>query len=1175
MNRSMKIRILVLSLSVLAFLVTGQNSAWAQATASLRGTVTDQSGGIVAGAKIILTNTATNIARQSETGSDGSYLFDVVQPGTYKLTVSSSGFATFTQAGVVLEVNQNGRLDVKLQIGQSTQVVEVTANVAQVDTTGAVLGKVEDSRRLEDLPILNREEGTLSLGLLQAGVFALDQDDGSGNPFSVSGQRSESMTFLVDGADNTDFLSNRIVQNPIPDAVQEFKILTNNYDAQYGRTSGGIINQVIKSGSNSFHGDVFEGFRNDVLDAKDFFLATRAPFKRNTFGAALGGPIKKDKVFFFGAYQGARRREGQLAPVLQVLSPAQRTGDFSGLLTGTLADPCPTAAPGDPMQDPGQLINPLASIPTFTCSDGTIVNVVTPADIFVNNQVPVNPVIKNYINKFLPLPNLAGNNFVSSPVGRIRDDQFVIRSDANLSSRDTLSFHYQFEDLTDFFPFRLNKGASTGGNVPVGSAITDTARRQVGSLTWTHTFSGGWINQARIAANRRATLQSNPVDKTPPSALGFTNVFPDDPNGVAPPVIFTNSFNLGPEPQGPTTLHDATFQWQDDVTLTRGKHEWKFGADVRRVRNNFVFDFFNNGSFDFTFGNFSGNELADFVGGFWDEYFQFSKAIYAIRESSYYEYAQDTWKVLPHLTLNLGLRYEYNTPQTDPHKNIMGFSPGQQSVVFPNAPPGIVYSGDPGVGGPGVVFPDRNNWAPRVGFAWDVFGNSKLVMRGGGGIFYDIEDGALNLQFGGQAPFGDVVNFFPSSFSGTTTDPIKDPFATFNPSAPTSPFPFTKVGTFFIPKVGFAFLTSPHFRTPYSENYNFGLQYQLTKNTMVEAVYVGSLGRKLIQTEETNFPNPAVMRQQLAMTASNPTGAFDNPECARPLAACTLDGNLPSSTNPVTIDPNGFQTGAGLLLTNLSAGLSDSHEFQLTIDKRFSHGFTVRTAYTLSKTIDTLSGFRARAGQSTNPQNYRQDRALADFDTPQRLVISGLWELPFDKPFHSSNGFVKRLTQGWEIAAVAAFQAGNPFTFFSESNSSQQNNFIDRPDINGPVTKFNPRKVQTFTSDCTGGASAGPITGNFFVNPTVFDCSGVPIFTFGNLGRNAIRGPGINNWDLSLIKRTSITERLKIEFRAEFFNAFNHAQFLSPDPTGSASTFGQVTQSRDPRLGQLGLRLTF
>jgi carboxypeptidase family protein len=1131
-------------------------AAWGQAAARLTGTVKDQSGAIVTGASVTLTNEGTGITRTTKTDGEGNYLFALVDVGTYRLTIEHTGFKKSVQSGMILEVNQNGRLDVTLEVGQATETIEVTAAAPQIDTSGAVLGKVEDERRLQDLPILDREAGTLALGLLQAGVFAPDSDDGSGNPFSVSGQRSESLTFLLDGGDNTDFLSNRIVENPISDAVKEFKILTNNYDAQYGRTSGGIVNQVIKSGSNQIHGDLFEFWRNDVLNANTFFLneagVPRSSFKRNLFGASLGGPIKKNKAFFFGSYQGSRRREGATPQVLEVLSVPERSGNFAELCTAGFD------ASGNCLDPTTQLVNP-----------------VTGAN-YPNNQVPVNPVIANYINKFLPPPNIAGsNNFISSPVARIRQDQFVIKSDYNLAARDTLAFVYLFDDVSDFFPLQVFKGASTGGNVPVGSASTDATRRQVGSLTWTHTFASGWINQARFAANRRATLQSKPVDTTSPSALGFTNVFPDDPNGAAPPVLFTNSFNLGPSPQGPTTLHDATFQWQDDVTFVHGKHEWKFGGDIRRVRNNFVFDFFNNGSFDFTFGNFTGNELADFVGGFWDNYFQFSKAIYGIRTSSYYEYVQDTWKVLPRLSLNVGLRYEYNTPQVDPHKNIMGFAPGRQSTVFPNAPPDILYSGDSGVGGPGVVFPDKNNFAPRFGFAWDMFGNGKLVMRGGGGVFYDIEDGALNLQFGGQAPFGDVVNFFPTGFSGISTDPMKDPFATFNPSAPASPFPFTSVGTFFVPKIGFAFITFPHFRTPYSENFNYGFQYQLTPNTVIEAVYVGSMGRKLIQTEEVNFPNPAIMQQQFTQF-----GAV-SPDCARQtivdhinIAQCT-GGN---TANP--IDPSGSPTGATVLLTNMSNGLSDSHEFQLTIDKRFSHGFTVRAAYTLSKTIDTLSGFRSRSGQSTNPLNYRQDRGLADFDTPQRLVISGLWELPFDR-FGGSGGFLKKVAQGWEIAAVAEFQRGNPFTFFSENNSSQQNNFLDRPDLNGKITKLDPRKLQSLPSSC-GGSSPG----NFYVDPRVFNCIsplnpdgsinplGVPLFTFGTLGRNAIRGPGINNWDLSLIKRTSITERTKIEFRAEFFNTFNHTQFLNPD-SSSSGTFAQVTQTRDPRLGQLALKLLF
>ncbi|HET7207815.1 MAG TPA: TonB-dependent receptor [Terriglobales bacterium] len=1130
--------------------------AWGQATARLTGTVKDQSGAIVAGASVTLTNVGTNISRTTKSDGEGNYLFALVDVGTYLVTFEHGGFKKNVQHDIVLEMNQNARLDVTLEVGQATEVVEVNAAVPQIDTTGAVLGKVENERRLEDLPILDRENGTLSLGLLQAGVFAPDPDDGSGNPFSVSGQRSESLTFYVDGADNTDFLSNRIVENPIADAVQEFRILTNNYDAQYGRTSGGIVNQVIKSGTNSFHGDAFEFWRNDVLNANDFFLnaagVPRSSFKRNLFGGSLGGPVKKDKVFFFGSYEGSRRREGATPQILQVLSPAERTGNFAEL--------CPAGFDG-----------------SGTCLDTTtgtqLINPATGAN-YPNNQVPVNPIIANYINKYLPSPNIPGtNNFVASPVASIRQDRFVIKSDYNMSSRDTLSFVYQFNDTSEFFPLQVFKGASTGGNVPVGSGSTNARRRQTGSLVWTHTFASGWINQARFAANRRADLLSKPTDTTPPSALGFTNVNPDDPNGAAPPIMFTTSFNLGPSPQGPTTEHDATFQWTDDVTVTRGRHEFKFGTDIRRVRNNFDFDFFNNGSFDFTTG-FTGDPLADFVGGFPDNYFQFSRAIYGIRTTQYNFYGQDTWKILPRLTLNFGLRYEYNTPQTDVHKEIIGFFPGRQSVVFPDAPPNLLYTGDPNTGSPGMVYPDKNNFAPRFGFAWDIFGNAKLVMRGGGGVFYDIEDGALNLQFGGQPPFGDVISTGPNPNTFSTAaqsgiDNISDPFGSVGI---TNPFPFRSVGTFFIPKDSFSFVTWPHFRTPYSENFNYGFEYQMTKNTMVEAVYVGSLGRKLIQGEEVNFPLQSVMMQQQAQFGSI------NPECARPLAACTIDGNLPSPTNPVTIDPTAIPTGATSLLTNMSVGLSDSHEFQLTVDKRFSHGFLFRVGYTVSKTIDTTSGFRARSSVSTNPTDYRQDRGLADFDTPQRLVISGLWELPLDRPFQNKGGFLKKATGGWQINAIATFQAGNPFTLFSNSNSSQQNQVLtdgadlDRPDINGPVTKFNPRNVQSFTSDCGGGTS---VVGNYYINPTVFDCSGVPLFTFGTLGRNTIRGPGINNWDLSLMKRTSITERMKLEFRAEYFNAFNHTQFLNPDPTGGASTFGQVVQTRDPRLGQLALKLLF
>ena len=1137
-------RVLIVFALVAAALFVFGGAAWGQTTASLRGTVTDQSGAVIVGAKVTLTNTGTGISRTTTSGSDGGYLFDVVQVGTYKLSVEKTGFAKFVREGIILELNQNGRADVALKIGQTTEVVQVTSNAPQVDTTGAVLGKVENQRMINDLPLVERD--TLQLGLLQAGVFAPDPDDGSGNPFSVSGQRSESMTFLMDGADNTDFLGNNIVVSPNPDAVQEFKILTNNYDAEYGRTSGGIVNQITKSGTNAFHGDAFEFIRNNVLNSRNYFLplANAPPFKRNEFGGTLGGPIKKDKTFFFLAYQGERRREAQVTPVLNLPSPAEQTGDFREL--------CPSGF------DAGG-----------NCTDTTtgtqLYNPIT-GNIYPNNQVPVNPEIANYMKTyFTGLLPLGDNNYIAAPPSMTDTDQGVVHIDHNLGSHDTLSFVYIVNDERDDLPFYLNKGATTGGDVPFGSGFTDSTRSQVFSGSWVHTFSPSLVNEFRFSVNRVSSLTSDPTDKTSPASLGFTNVNPDDAKGVAAPVIFTNSFNLGPSPQGPTYTTDMVYRWADNITWTRGRHEWKFGGDFSHVTDNFNYDYFNNGSFDFTYGDFTGNELADFIGGFWDNYYQFSNAVYGIRTNSYAVYAQDTWKVTDRLTLDLGLRYEYFGPQSDNHNNILGFFPGQQSTLYPDAPPDILYPGDPGTPNSALVYPDRNNFGPRVGFAWDMFGNAKLVMRGGGGIFYDLQDGATNLQYGGEPPFGASSNIFPVSFAGAPADTMTDPYLTYFGDSSYNPFPFASrglVGTFLTPKIPYAYLTDPHFRTPYSENFNYGFQWQATPDTMVEAVYVGSYGRKLISNAEVNYGIPSVMMEQLA------DYGFVNTDCARPLAAC-VGGSTPT-------DPNGTPTGALQLYSNFSNGVSESNQFQLTVDKRFSHGFALRGAYTWSKTIDLTSGYRSRSFEYTDPLDPELDRGLADFDTPQRLVVSGIWELPFDHGIHSE-GLLKKIAGGWQFNAIATFQSGNPFTLYSNDNQSYQENYLDRPDIVGPVQYYNPRNRQDFSAtdaDCMGNDVQG---GTFWFNPTAFECVNLAPFTFGSLPRNALRGPGINNWDLSIIKNTPIGgETRSLQFRAEFFNAFNHTQFSNPDNQGFSGTFGQVTLTReDARIIQFGLKLYF
>ena len=1134
---------------VLAALLLASSLYAAEVTASLLGTIRDASGAVVPEATVSLTNTQTNVTQKAQSGTDGSYSFVLIPVGQYRLTVERAGFRKYVQDGIILQVNQAAKQDVALDVGAQTEVVEVTGDVAQVDTVTATLGSVETQRRIVDLPLVERD--TFQLGLLQAGVFAPDPDDGSGNPFSVSGQRSESLTFLIDGVDNNNFLGNNAVVDPNPDAVEEFKILTNNYGAEYGRTSGGIVNQVIKSGTNRMHGGLFEFFRNDDLNARNYFQPTRTRFNRNLYGGTLGGPIRKDKTFFFISYQGSRRIEGQVAPVIPVLSPAERgcttvtagcvgtVADFSGDLPGT------------------QLVNP------------------TTGDPYPNNQVPINPIIATYISKFLPLPNIPGtNNFAANPIARIQEDQGIVRIDHHLSSRDTIYGNWIIDDVRDAYPFKIINGASTGGNVPVGSGFSDKTRSQQGAVTWTHIFSPHVINEFIFGSNRFATLDDIPADNTSPSSLGFTNINPDDPAGVAPPILFSNSFNLGPNPGGPTKEHNVTFHWQDSVAWNKGHHDLKFGADIRRIRNNFNFDFFTNGSFDFAnlVSPFTGDGFADFVGGFPDQYFQFSNAIYGIRTYSLNFYGQDSWKVRPRLTLDLGVRYEYNSPQKDPHNNIIGFFPGRQSTVFPDAPPGLLYVGDPGTPNSGMTFPDKNNFAPRFGFSWDMLGNAKLVMRGGFGIFYDIEDGALNLQFGGQSPFGDVSQLNYSSFT-PGVDPIADPFNSFAPGT-VNPYPFVAgghQGQFFDPKVSFAFVVDPHFRTPYSENYNYGFQYQLTKDTLIEAYYVGSLGRKLITSADVNFPQPSILMQQF-----NNAG-FTNADCARPLAGCA---------DPT--DPNSTLTEAGQLLTDHSNGVSESHEFQLTIDKRFSGGFNLRGAYTLAKTIDVQSGFRARSSVQTDPLDENFDRGLADFDATHRLVISGSWEIPWDKPFRGGNHFMRKLTEGWQINGIASFQSGAPFTIFSNDNQSQQASGLDRADLVGRAQTFNARTIRTFTPDANGingSCLNGQTTGNFYFNPLAYDCAnvteggGIPLFSFGDSGRNSVRGPGINNVDLSIFKSFKFNERSALEFRTEMFNAFNHTQFLlsgnSSSVFGFNNTFGQLTQARDPRIIQFALKLSF
>jgi hypothetical protein len=1093
----------------------------ADTTADLTGTIKDSSGAVIPDALLTLVNTYTGKTLSERTHGDGSYVFSELPIGTYQLRVQANKFKTSVQDGITLDLNQHGRLDVTLQVGASPQTIEVNADISQLDTRGATLGSVETTRRIEDLPLVERD--TFQLGLLQAGVYPPDPDDSAGNPFSVSGQRSESLTFLVDGADNNIFRFNNAVVDPNPDAVAEFKILTTSYTAEFGRTSGGIVSQAIKYGTNSFHGDLFEFLRNDALNARNYFLLTNPPYKRNIFGATVGGPLKRNQLFFFSSYQGTIRHEGENLGRQSVLTPAQRTGDFSADLGG-----------GSPIQ----LFDPISGNP------------------YQNDQVPVNPIIANYIAKYVPLPNIAGTNlFASSPVEDDTDNQGIARVDWQLTSKDLIYGTYIIDQLSQNVP-----AGNGGGTFPVGSGYTTTKRFQFVAGHWARTISPKILNDVIFSYNHARALAGVPTDKTSPSALGFTNVTPDDPGGVAPPIMYTADFTLGPPPFGPTTVTDRTFQVQDILNWTKGHHEIKFGGDIRIVGNDFNFDFYNNGGFDFSgyIGALTGDPMADFVGGFPDNYTQYSNAKYGNRTRSYYFFAQDIYRVTPRLSLTYGLRYEYNAPQEDPQNNIMGYFPGAQSTIFPDAPPDLLYAGDPGTPNRGLVYPDRNNFAPRFAFAYDVLGSGKLIFRGAFGIFYDMEDGALNIQFGGQPPFGSIQNINPTPSSYSTleegTNVVADPFT---PFGLINPFPLHgKVAGFGVPKIPFAYVAYPHFRTPYSEDINLGYQYQLTPSTMLEMDYVSTLGRKSISTYDLNHPDESLLQGQYAAYGSTYA------DCARPLAVC-FDPALPDQTpDEAAVDPDASPTQTAQLLTNLSNGSSTSHELQVTVDHRLASGFNLRAAYTLGKTIDLTSGFHARSSTFTNPYDLSFDRGPADFDVHQRLVISGFYELPGLR-----TGFGRLFINNWEVSGIAAFQTGTPFTFFSDNNSSGQGTNLERPERVGPVPKLDVRKPGHYLYDTT----------NLLTNvvPPGDDEPGVPMFTFGNTGRNSFRAPGISNFDLSFLKRFPLGEERWLEFRAEFFNAFNHTQYIFTNPNAAGSTYDQATQARDPRLIQLAVKFYY
>ncbi len=1116
------------------------------ATGRVVGTVTDPSGSAVPNAKVTVTNTATQVTRVTTTDQDGGYEVLQAPIGPYSVTVEAAGFATAVTEPEELRINQSLRFDVRMQLGKTSQTVRVEATGVGIETVNSSLGGSVTSTEIVNMPLNGRN--AMSLIALQPGATPQRYGDiGTLNtPFnpatgyaaySISGGRVDSITYLLDGTVNNNLINNGLVLNPNPDMVEEFRVITSNGNAEFGRNAGGIVSAVIKSGTNAIHGTAYDYLRNDAMDANRFFFneqgEPRPVLKRNQFGGTINGPIViphvidgHDKLFFSFGYQGQRQSDILTSPAVTVYTPAELNGDFSKSNAG---------AP-----DPG-VVSFLQQYPYFQPDSAKAAQgIIDPSKI--------NSVAQNYIKAGL-IPSSPTGVIFPEGAETINNDEVTGKVDLDITDNDRLAVVLGAHRAPMVEPFDRTGYASNTPGLPYSSNV----HTYLGNVTYTKVFSPTLLNELRFGAQRDNGLQGVPLGKEPtPAELGMA-ITPDLPTG--PPLLsFGSGLAVGAPISGPTDLVSNTYNFSDSLTWIHSRHTIKTGVNVTVFQNNMVYDFIGNGLFDFygPGGIGSGNDLADFLLGVPYDFAQYPDAPTNVRTKDLALFVQDEWRVSPHFVLTLGLRYEYSVPKYDTQGRTFSLALGQQSTVFPNAPAGLLFPGDAGAPR-GTNFPDAHNFAPRFGFAWSP--GSKTSIRGGFGVYYDILKGEDNLQFNGQAPFFSSV-YFP--FSPLSSNPTSEPDLFTNPYAAvgrTNPFPSqppTKDLDFtpFLPFGGNGvYFVDPHLRTPYVYQYNLTVERELARDLIMQVAYVGNSSHKL-------------------------TGIVDS----NPFILGT----------PQRLFNAGGIENFSFLDTFTNVGTGNYNSLQAMLEKRsgeIKHLGSVdfKLSYTYGHEIDTSGGFRERNIGEVPAYNWGQFRASGDEDIRHNLVLSGGWELPFDRAWASGP---KRLTKGWNLLPLLSWRTGFPMDVTADlptatdvaGPSGAGDASIVRANLVGSgVTIYNPRSYQTINGN----------PGNYWFNPASFTTNGLleadsvyinnpSLRTYGTLGRNAFRGPGQVNLDLALMKETPLKgERLKCQFRVEAFNVFNHAEFQNPSQNINSSTFGQVTDTYDPRILQVALRFEF
>ena len=1163
----------------------GTLTANAAITGSISGVVTDPSGAVVPGVKVVATSVTTNVQSTAVTDAKGFYNLPTLNVDTYNLSTSQPGFRDYQQTGIKIDANSALRVDITMQLGTVTNTVSVKSDALQVETQSTQNGVVIEGTKITSVPLNGRSY--IDLLKLQPGVspYSHSQDsqtsgvgatqvsgDLDNGQQSVNGGRTGSNAFMVNGANAEEGVHNGAAMIPNLDSIAQFRIITNNFDAEYGNYSGGQVNVVTKSGTNQYHGTVFDFLRNTDLDARNYYSPTRGVFIQNQFGGTAGGPIRKNKIFWFADYQGTRQILGQTQSY-PVPSDADRTGNlidqigtpdqpgFSGAVTGV-------GWANQLSQTLGYTVTQGEPYYTFGCTDTTTC-------VFPNAVIPQNAWSSVAVNtlKYVPSANAIVNDgpgYATSAFNQtLSDNKGSGRID--IPTRFGAVFGYYFFDRYD--------GVNPYSQVTVpGFAATNRGQTQMINLGLTTTFNSSTVNDLRLAYLRDVNQTGQP---TAGQGLGVTLasqgfVTPWGPAGGISPIqpayegvtnLMFNNFSLGVPPDA-LRQYNNTFQILDNVTKIFGTHTLQFGTNLHynqiNERNYDCYD----ACFSFN-GSETGFDFADFLIGAPVSFVQASQQLLDSRSKYYGFYAQDSWRATRNLTLNYGLRWEAATPWYDTQNKLETVVLGEQSQAFPGAPLGLVVPGDPGI--PRTLGPTKyTNFAPRIGLAYapdvsDGFlgkilgGAGKTSIRAGYGIFYSSIEDATGFVEVGDAPYGNYYSVsstelatpfvdrpsgtpagqkFPFVFPPTNVSP-KNPDTTFNWAAATP--------------IGGSDYYYYKNKVPYVQEWELSLQRQLGTATVLSVNYVGTVGRQLLTFEESNPGNQALCLQ-LNNSANVAPGTATCAQYGEDSVYTTASGQTVNGTRPFGLNFNSNP----YMKTAVS---SSFNSLQVTLEHTEKY-LNFLIGYTFEKSLDNGSD----SFDATNPIDPGQTRALSSFDVPHNLVASYTVQLPFDH-FIGGGDIAKRFTAGWELSGVSTFAKGEPVQLSENDDNSLLGAFnanVDVPSYANNGTRLYENK--------------NPRKGLAYFTPGFFQTE--PLGQVGNAMRRYFSGPGLDNYDMALLKSTAITESTKLQFRAEAFNVFNHAQFANPNGlvnnTGQGG-FGYVTSTgfNNPRIMQVALKFLF